>query len=159
MSTTTRVPSWLKLIKDEQTLNDAIEALLRIYRKRDRDRRGVKLDLTFEEFKALIFGQCVYCGGLAANGMISRYKEKQYFFRNTIDRLDSSKGYTKENAASCCFGCNTKKGSHSVLNWLRWIHVVANNTKSWPELASAAFDSGLFVDSEVRHYNIKKWQK
>lgn len=54
-------------------------------------RRKLKFGLTFEQFKELIEGNCVYCGNGNNNG---------------IDRIDNSKGYVKGNVVTCCANCN-----------------------------------------------------
>ena len=60
--------------------------------------RHYNMELTDEEIKEFLHKQCYYCGELNANG---------------IDRLDSTKHYTKDNCVPCCFICNRMKNKYS----------------------------------------------
>ena len=60
-------------------------------------RNNLTVTLTFEEFKVLRLLPCHYCGGeLPSLG-------------SGMDRIDSSKGYSKENCLPCCSACNRAK--------------------------------------------------
>lgn len=52
-----------------------------------------------DEVKELLNKPCVYCGKQHADG---------------IDRIDSSKGYIKNNVVPCCAICNRMKNNYSV---------------------------------------------
>ena len=151
-----------KEITDPQILNDAIEELMRGYRGRDRA-RGMRMELSFEEFKALLLSPCVYCGTEAKDGMKTRYihrwHERWFLFRNTIDRIDSAKGYAPGNCVPCCFPCSHFKSDQSVLNWLRWIHKIAAHTKNWTGLQDASYDSRQMNDSQVRQAVLAKMSR
>lgn len=55
--------------------------------------------ITLEEYAEIIKDNaCTYCGGALPQTM------------GGLDRLDNSKGYTKENVVPCCFTCNTIRG-------------------------------------------------
>ena len=58
-------------------------------------RRGLIVEITFDDFIKITKGLCEYCG------------EKNAGFG--VDRRDSSIGYLKENCASCCKDCNFMK--------------------------------------------------
>ena len=62
-------------------------------------RLGRDMDLTLEDLTSIQkLGECFYCSGkLPVSG-------------HGLDRLDNSKGYTKDNVAPCCKYCNQKKG-------------------------------------------------
>ena len=51
----------------------------------------------FDEFSSLVDKECYYC---------HYYKKEEV---NGIDRVDNTKGYTKENSVSCCEMCNRIK--------------------------------------------------
>jgi len=57
------------------------------------------LEISIEEYSILVSGRvCTYCcGSLPINGY-------------SLDRVDHSKGYTKDNCVPCCGECNSKKG-------------------------------------------------
>jgi hypothetical protein len=71
------------------------------YRNRAKT-RGLDFDLPLEAFHALLDGACHYCGDEGSG----------------IDRIDSTKGYTKENTVSCCWACNAMKSSHTTAAWV-----------------------------------------
>lgn len=76
------------------------------YKRKGRRARELEFNLTREEFEELIEDNCYYCG-IKPNTKAE--KNKQTFFWNGIDRLDSSKGYTKNNCVTCCKDCNKAK--------------------------------------------------
>jgi hypothetical protein len=59
-----------------------------------------QVDLTFEQYKELVEDKkCTYCeGNLPTCG-------------GGLDRIDNSKGYTKDNVTPCCTSCNTIRGN------------------------------------------------
>lgn len=88
-------------------------------------KKGVTWSLTEPEFDKLIAGDCVYCGSPASEGSIYSFAHRghpenklQY---NGIDRIDSTKGYTFDNSASCCRICNRAKSNLSVSEFEKWI--------------------------------------
>lgn len=60
-------------------------------------KREYEFTLTFEEFAILVDKECYYC---------HYYKKEEV---NGVDRVDNTKGYTKENSVSCCEICNRLK--------------------------------------------------
>lgn len=74
--------------------------------------------LTKEQFKALILGNCNYCGTKPASVVKARGKHQQDFFYNGIDRINNDLGYTPDNCASCCGTCNMMKRAMSVQDFL-----------------------------------------
>ena len=61
--------------------------------------RNYTVELTNEEIKEFLHRPCYYCGECHANG---------------IDRIDSTKNYTKDNCVPCCFICNRMKNKYSI---------------------------------------------
>jgi hypothetical protein len=59
--------------------------------------RGYVMELQFEEFKEIVKQKCYYCDYI---------KDGE---TNGIDRVDNSKGYSKENCVACCEICNRIK--------------------------------------------------
>jgi hypothetical protein len=72
-------------------------------------KRNLDYNLTTEEFNVLVAGNCVYCGDSLSNTIKGQGKTSGDFKYTGIDRLDSSKGYSKENCVSCCWTCNNMK--------------------------------------------------
>jgi len=93
--------------------------LNRLYRdiKRRCLRRKYDLKLTFEEFKKIIFKNCIYCG--AKPEIRSRHENRVVqLATNSVDRVDSSIGYTKPNCVPCCITCNFMKQSYSKKDFI-----------------------------------------
>ena len=81
---------------------------------------GRNLDFTFtrEEVDEYLKKPCFYCGSPYANG---------------IDRIDSSKGYNKDNCVPCCAVCNKMKNKFSLdlfLNKVEKIYKLHHNESS-----------------------------
>ncbi len=79
--------------------------------------RGYKFELTKAEFKKIIQQPCYYCGREPARRLL-RYSN---FAHNGLDRLDSNKGYTRNNVVPCCPKCNYAKQSMTVQEFADWI--------------------------------------
>ena len=62
-------------------------------------KRNIPYNLSDEEVVSIISQPCVYCKQKYANG---------------IDRIDSMKGYEKENVVPCCAICNRMKNNYSL---------------------------------------------
>jgi len=58
-----------------------------------------------------MFSPCAYCGDLQEHG-------------NGLDRIDSTKQYTKENTVSCCKRCNHAKNDMSVSEFKNHINKI-----------------------------------
>ena len=72
-------------------------------------RRNVPFELTREEFAGLICLPCFYCGDPPAERMINSYKA--FMVCNGIDRVDNTKGYTRDNCVTACKTCNVAKAA------------------------------------------------
>lgn len=82
--------------------------------------RNLEWNLTEEQFKTLIKGNCVYCGSEAINRKTVSYKN-EYEKINGIDRIDSKKGYNIDNCVSCCSKCNLMKSDFTKNDFLNHI--------------------------------------
>lgn len=78
------------------------------YYKSGATKRNLEWNLTEEQFKKLIQGNCKYCNSKPSKKQTVSYKD-EFELINGIDRIDSSKGYTIENCVSCCTHCNVMK--------------------------------------------------
>lgn len=81
--------------------------------------RGIPVTLTLSQYQQLVVSNaCSYCGSeLPAHG-------------HGIDRIDSSVGYSLENATACCIKCNVGKASMTTPEFLNWIEAVYNYSKN-----------------------------
>lgn len=78
-----------------QAYRDTPKAQWRIYMGGAK-KRGLAFEFTLEEFTERFWQQpCAYCG--------------EPLRRVGVDRVDNTKGYTKENTVSCCSTCNFMK--------------------------------------------------
>lgn len=88
-----------KEIADKKYKEDRAERY-RIYSiKSNAKSRHYNIELTDDEIKKILNQPCYYCGELHANG---------------IDRIDSTKHYTKDNCVPCCSICNRMKNKYSI---------------------------------------------
>lgn len=87
---------------------------------------GKAFDLTFEEFNKIIQLNCNYCGS-APNHLRFNKSKKLSALLNGVDRLDSTKGYTKDNCVPCCTTCNYMKNTLSVTTFLEHIKKIKNH--------------------------------
>ena len=114
-----------RLSKGESGLNS-----LWIKYKGAAKKRNYSFDLTKAEFKKLTSSNCFYCGVLPHRiqvGSKGNAKEHGLYKFNGIDRLDNSKGYTKDNCVTCCKVCNYAKGQQSLEEFKSWIEQVYEN--------------------------------
>jgi hypothetical protein len=68
--------------------------------------RKRSFEITKEEFKNIIDGNCFYCGSPPSN--TKKIRNNTYVY-NGIDRIDNSIGYEIDNCVSCCKKCNMFK--------------------------------------------------
>ena len=76
-------------------------------------------EITLEEFDYITKQPCYYCGEF--NGVF------QGVPFSGVDRIDSNKGYTKDNVVPCCGKCNRMKGDLPQDNWIQHIQKILNN--------------------------------
>jgi len=89
---------------------------------------GIKTDIDYELFKKLSLSNCFYCGSTPNN----KYKDIRQgrkisdteLLYNGLDRIDSSKGYTKKNVVSSCFFCNRSKMDMSQKDFYKHINKI-----------------------------------
>lgn len=90
-------------------------------KKYDAKRRGLSFELTIEHFRKLIESNCVYCDAMPTEVKIQKYYN--YFF-NSIDRVNSFKGYTYNNCVPACMNCNRAKWQMDIDTFRNYIKVV-----------------------------------
>lgn len=82
--------------------------------------------LTKEEFIELVNSKCHYCGIEPFNFQGNKNKSVIKAL-NGIDRVDSSKGYTKDNTVPCCMHCNRAKMDRNIDDFKNWVKLIYNN--------------------------------
>lgn len=78
-------------------------------------KRGIEMQMSESEMIHLYHGNCFYCGKKSASEEL-----------NGVDRVDSSRNYTKDNCVSCCKYCNYMKGKLKVNHFLDLAQEIAN---------------------------------
>lgn len=126
--------------------DDRVYALqLNLYQSCVQRKANLKEDsnnlISFDEFKNLISSPCVYCGGGFDNYKKDRRRTKNkglvtptVLYYTGIDRIDSTKGYIKDNCAPCCFTCNHAKTNMPKEEFYSWIKKVYTNLKDKGEI-------------------------
>jgi hypothetical protein len=91
-------------------------------------RRALEFTLTIEDATLLFSSDCVYCGMPPSNiKKKGRKKILVAYLYSSIDRVDSNKGYIKENCVSCCKICNRAKMAMEYNEWMNWIERISLN--------------------------------
>jgi len=96
--------------------------------------RNIGFDLTIEEFKDITSKECFYCGEkpnfFSGEPAITKTMRNHTLYRyNGIDRVDSSRGYEKNNIVPCCKWCNLAKGNKKVEEFKEHIFKMYNFMK------------------------------
>jgi len=101
-----------RLIRD---LKNRDKLLVSWYKRHDRDKNREN-DLTVEWFKENISSKpCIYCGDTEKIG---------------ADRIDNSKGHTKDNVVPCCDLCNATRSNNFTLEEMVRIGKVIKEIKN-----------------------------
>jgi len=97
-------------------------------------KRSLEFNISYDEFKDIIFKNCCYCndpprdlhsGGYRTKLRKENNKDKLAF--NGIDRINSKKGYIKDNIVPCCTFCNRAKSNNSIEYFEDKIKKIYNN--------------------------------
>lgn len=105
--------------------NSSINGFLGDY-KRGAAERGIKWNLSNEEFLNLINQPCHYCGKEPEVHKKFLNKTGKEVKMNGIDRIDSSKDYSPDNCVPCCSRCNIMKFNIPYLEFLDSIKEIYN---------------------------------
>jgi len=112
----------------ERFINSPKHSRVLWYYKRNAKTRGVKWNLSKEEFFKLIQEDCYFCGTsppLRPGPHNLRY--------NGLDRIDNSGGYELENVVACCTTCNSAKSTMPVLEFAEWVERIHQRLNQWIE--------------------------
>lgn len=84
-------------LNNEQEKKNKVSKMLSQYRLKDK-KKGLVCDIDNQWLQDVIAnGKCVYCGDTKRLG---------------LDRIDNSKGHTKDNVVVCCYDCNVARGNN-----------------------------------------------
>lgn len=102
-----------EVVSKKQKIEPILAAKHRVYGayKINAKKRNVSFELSFEQFLEFTQQNCYYCG--SGPSSIMKGNGNGRFIYQGIDRVDNTKGYTKENCVPCCKRCNWKKKDQS----------------------------------------------
>lgn len=115
-----------------RNIETGYNALWYSYRKGAEERK-LSFELTKDEFKKFLAGNCYYCDDPPSsiyqikNSRTGEIRAGIPIVYNGIDRVDNYKGYTMENSVSCCGTCNKMKTAHSADFFLEHIRKIYNH--------------------------------
>lgn len=72
-------------------------------------KRGLEVELTFDQFLEIRSGNCTYCNGPLPESC------------GGLDRIDNDKGYLLDNIVACCRRCNLSKHSMNQIEFREWV--------------------------------------
>lgn len=106
-------------------LQSVIKERLGAYKKRCRDANR-EFTLTEVQFEFLVTSGCHYCGSIDKGKVhINSLRGRDiYVDINTIDRIDSSKGYIPGNVVSACNDCNLLKNNRTYNEFINKIKAI-----------------------------------
>lgn len=87
--------------------------------------KGIEFTINKNEFVKFLSNPCTYCGQTA---------EESIYGVNGIDRIDPTKGYSKDNCQSCCYECNIAKFTRTDKEFRKWIEKAYLNMKDLQRL-------------------------
>ncbi|OGM09173.1 hypothetical protein A2Z67_04500 [Candidatus Woesebacteria bacterium RBG_13_36_22] len=89
----------------------------------------VEFNLTREECINLFSKNCNYCGSPPTN-KVEKKGLYGIFIYNGIDRIDSRRGYKKDNCVSCCKICNGMKRDMAIKDFYTQLQKIQEFTKN-----------------------------
>ncbi len=132
----------------EDVLRQNLNAIYLRYKNRHQKKFLLENFLSKDDFQQITKLPCFYCGKQKSNRYhkcynnkgklyphIEKNKERRwsylihpeaYFEYNSLDRIDSSKGYILENVVSCCSWCNIMKSDSSFVEFIEHIQQIYN---------------------------------
>ena len=112
------------------------------YRQKAKSRK-LDFQLKIDEFVNLCTQDCFYCGRSPANQSKSEYGREDFIYSG-IDRVDNSKGYSKDNCVPCCHDCNWAKKDMSLGEY---IDFVTQSYKHLESLLAPSATQGVMIQN------------
>lgn len=91
-------------------------------------RREIANLLSPEEFFALCYSPCDYCGRAPFNA--TKWPRQKSVLYNGIDRVDNSKPYSRANCVPCCKDCNSMKSARTRESFISLCRTIARHSGS-----------------------------
>lgn len=95
-------------------------------------RKGLDFHIDLFLFQFITSLPCYYCNKMPNQKCTPRRKTEESkkfgtYIYNGIDRVDSNKGYVKDNLLPCCKQCNYAKRGMAIMEFKTWIKSVHGN--------------------------------
>jgi Zn finger protein HypA/HybF involved in hydrogenase expression len=118
--------------KKIKTIEGKVGFLFSNMRRRVRD-KGCLIDIDQNDLVDLYYAQkglCFYSGEEMSLGEHKATKNLYSinFFNISVDRIDSKKGYTKDNVVLCCYAANIGRNETNIEVWSDFLDVMFNKT-------------------------------
>lgn len=88
--------------------------------------RKLVFELSRDQFRALVFADCTYCGAPPAQKRSSNW---DFIWVTGIDRVDRRVGYIASNCVSCCKTCNYMKHTLNRSEFLTHVQRIAEHNQ------------------------------
>lgn len=135
----------------EWRINAAAKTVWNDYKFRHKKKHGGTESnfIPFLDFKAMLFQPCHYCGRVPEIPLKQKLRNRSIHvgFRNSVDRIDNSIGYTKENCVACCALCNRMKSDLTPEEFIAHTRAVADYHKDRIPNNAEAMDNGPGCDA------------
>jgi hypothetical protein len=92
--------------------------------------RGLRFDLTKEDFKQIVLKPCHFCGFFPKTRQF-KSSIKTSVPCNGVDRLHNSRGYSIKNAVPCCKVCNQVKNYLSLREFRQLVKKLYKRIDLW----------------------------
>lgn len=96
-----------------------VTAIICGYKRHAKD-RNIPWKLKRITVESIIKEKCHYCGANPSNIKKTKNSLGNGLKYSGIDRIDSSKGYTKSNVVPCCKVCNYAKSNMTIEEFRKW---------------------------------------
>lgn len=112
------------MVNDVISLPEGEAAFRKLFRdyKHGADRREYSFELSRNYFRKLTKRNCFYCG--TKPSQVQEATNGKYIY-NGVDRIDSMKGYSRDNVVTCCKDCNRMKGDMDADKFLALVKKIA----------------------------------
>lgn len=91
----------------------------------DSKHRGIEHNLTVNDVTEMFEKQNGLCYWFKVPLIPS--KQHKHPQQPSLDRLDSNKGYTKENVVLCCYSANIGRNENDLETWLKFLELLSIN--------------------------------
>lgn len=122
-------------------INAAARTVWNDYKFRHKKKHGgtERNFIPFWDFKAMLFQPCHYCGKPPEIPLKQKLRNRSIHvgYRSSVDRIDNSIGYTKDNCVACCGLCNRMKSDLTPEEFIAHTRAIADYKDRIPNNAEA----------------------